>query len=434
MRLLYLTAGAAEMYCGSCMRDNALASALLARGHDVVLTPIYTPTTTDEKNVSASHVFFGGVSVFLEQNVALFRYTPAFLDRLWDSSAVLKLASKKQIKVDPTVLGQMTVSMLKGLEGHQRKEVLKMLRWLEHQPTFDAVSIPFALLIGLAKPLRESLRLPVVCTLQGEDLFLEQLPEPWKSQSLELIRRSVPDVDLFISVSDGYVGFMADYLRIPRDRIRTVPLGINLDGHTPKAARRSPPYTVGYFGRIAPEKGLHLMAEAYRRLRTRPGVPATRLLAAGYLLEEHRAYLRGIERRIQEWGLAGEFTYAGAPDRAGKIALLQQMDVMSMPATYDEPKGFTLIESMANGVPVVQPRRGAFIEIVERTGGGLLVAPDEPDALADGILALLVDRDRADALGRAGAEGVRRHYSIDTMAAAAEDVYAELARRRPGTA
>ena len=97
MRLLYLTAGAAEMYCGSCLRDNALATALLARGHDVVLAPVYTPTTTDERNVSGSKVFFGGVSVFLQQHVPLFRHTPAILDRVWDSSAVLKLASKRQI-------------------------------------------------------------------------------------------------------------------------------------------------------------------------------------------------------------------------------------------------------------------------------------------------------------------------------------------------
>src|SRR5688572_26539663 len=146
MRLLYLTAGAAEMYCGSCLRDNALASALKARGHDVLLAPVYTPTTTDEKNVSSDHVLFGGVSVFLEQHVPLFRYTPSFFDRLWDSNAVLKLASKRQIKVDPHALGDMTVSMLKGLQGHQRKEVMKMLRWVQDLPRFDAVSLPFALL------------------------------------------------------------------------------------------------------------------------------------------------------------------------------------------------------------------------------------------------------------------------------------------------
>ena len=145
MRLLYLTAGAAEMYCGSCLRDNALAAGLLARGHDVLLAPVYTPTTTDEKNVSDAHVFFGGVSVYLEQHFPMFRHTPAVFDRIWDSTAVLKVASKKQIKVDPAMLGGMTVSMLKGLGGHQRKEVLKMLRWLKDVPRFDAISLPFSL-------------------------------------------------------------------------------------------------------------------------------------------------------------------------------------------------------------------------------------------------------------------------------------------------
>jgi glycosyltransferase involved in cell wall biosynthesis len=427
MRLLYLTAGAAEMYCGSCLRDNALASALLDRGHDVVLAPVYTPTTTDERNVSQSRVLFGGISVYLEQHVPFFRHTPALLDRIWDSTAVLKLASKRQIKVDPSVLGGMTVSMLKGMDGFQRKEIDKMLQWLESEPRFDVVTLPFTLLISLARPLREVLGAPVACALQGEDLFLENLQEPWKSQSVDLIRRSLGDIDLFLAVSDYYVEFMSGYLGIARERMRVVPIGINLDGHAPQPVRRSPPYTIGFFGRIAPEKGLHVLAEAYRRLRTRPGVPATRLLAGGYLLEEHRAYLKEITSQFARWGLAEQFQYGGAPDRAGKIAMLHQMDVMSMPATYAEPKGLSLLEAMANGVPVVQPRRGAFPEIIERTGGGLLVEPDDPDALADALLALLTDRERAATLGRTGAEGVRRYYSVAEMASAAERAYGSIA-------
>jgi glycosyltransferase involved in cell wall biosynthesis len=427
MRLLYLTAGAAEMYCGSCLRDNALASALLDRGHDVVLTPVYTPTTTDERNVSQSKVLFGGVSVYLEQHVPLFRRTPAFLDRLWDATPVLRLASKRQIKVDPAVLGSMTVSMLKGVDGFQRKEIDKMLRWLESEPPFDVVTLPFTLLISLARPIREVLQAPIACALQGEDLFLDNLQEPWKTQALDLIRASLADVDVFVAVSDYYVDFMTGYLGIPRDRIRTVPIGINLEGHAAQPIRRSPPYTVGFFARIAPEKGLHVLADAYRRLRSRPGVPPTRLLAAGYLLDEHREYLKSIESAFREWGLADHFRYAGAPDRAGKIALLRQMDVMSMPSTYAEPKGLSLLEAMANGVPIVQPKRGAFPEILARTGGGVLVPADDPDALADAILQLLTDRNRAAALSQAGAEGVRQHYSVAQMAAAAERVYGELA-------
>ena len=417
------------MYCGSCLRDNALASALLDRGHDVLLTPVYTPTTTDERNVSAPKVLFGGVSVYLQQHVPIFRHTPALLDRLWDSTPVLKMASKRQIKVDPTVLGEMTVSMLRGLEGFQRKEIMKMLSWLESEPRFDVVNLPFALLISLARPLRDALKAPIACTLQGEDLFLDSLQEPWKSQSLDLIRKAVGDVDLFIAVSDYYADFMTRYLGIDRQRIRTVPLGITLDGHEVQPARRSPPYTIGYFARVAPEKGLHVLADAYHRLRSKPNAPPTRLLAAGYLLNEHRDYLSSVEQRLRDWGLAAEFTYAGAPDRAGKIALLRQMDVFSVPAVYAEPKGLSLLEAMANGVPIVQPRRGAFTEIVQRTGGGTLVVPDEPEALADALLALLIHRDRASTLGRAGADGVKRQYSVAHMAESAEKVYGEMLAR-----
>jgi glycosyltransferase involved in cell wall biosynthesis len=414
------------MYCGSCLRDNALAAALVAKGHDVVLMPIYTPTRTDETNVSQSRVFFGGISVYLEQNIPLFRHTPAFLDRLWDSPAVLKMASKRQIKVDPTFLGEMTVSMLKGTDGYQRKEVEKLVGFLKHESKFDAVSLPFALLIGLAKPIKAALGCPVVCTLQGEDLFLDQLHEPWKSEARALIRRAVPDVDRFIAVSDYYARFMVQYLGIPADRISVVPIGINVGGHESRPVRTSPPYTIGYFARIAPEKGLHVLVDAYHRLRQRPDVPETRLVAGGYLLDEHRDYLSGCERRLHDWGLDGHFTYAGAPDRDGKIALLHTFDVFSVPTTYADPKGLFLIEAMANGLPVVQPRHGAFPEIVTRTGGGLLVTPEEPEALADALLALLRDRARAATLGAAAAAGVRAHYTIDHMAASAERVYTEV--------
>ena len=303
-----------------------------------------------------------------------------------------------------------------------------MRRWLAHEPRFDVVSLPFTLLIGLARPLREALRAPIVCTLQGEDLFLEQLPQPWKSEAIDLIRRAVPDVDVFISVSEAYADAMSSYFAIPRQKIVVVPIGITLEGHRPKATRMAPPFTIGYFGRIAPEKGLHLLADAYRILRMKSGVPPTRLLAGGYMLNEHRPYLDRIERQLRDWGLTDHFRYAGAPDRAGKIALFQEMDVMSMPATYDEPKGFTLIEAMANGVPIVQPDRGAFQEIVRRTGGGLLVRPDDPQALADGLFTLLTDRQRAAQLARAGVEGVARHYTVDAMAEAAERVLQGLAQ------
>src|SRR5204863_8129073 len=188
MKILYLTGGAGEMYCGSCLRDNTLATELLARGHDVVLLPVYTPTRTDEPNVSNDKVFFGGISVYLEQYVPLFRSTPRWLDRVWDSKLMLSLAAKRSISTSPKMLGELTVSMLKGERGFQKKEIEKMLDWLKTEAAPDVVSIPYTLLISLAEPIKRALERPVCCTLQGEDLFLEGLREPYRSDALELIR------------------------------------------------------------------------------------------------------------------------------------------------------------------------------------------------------------------------------------------------------
>jgi glycosyltransferase involved in cell wall biosynthesis len=428
LRILSFTGGAGNMYCGSCLRDNALASALLARGHDVVLTPVYTPTRTDEPNVSQSHVVFGGISVYLEQHSSLFRHTPKFLDRLWDAEWVIRMASKRQLKVDPQSLGEMTVSMLRGEQGLQRKEIEKLLDWLRSEPRFDVINLPYTLLIGLAEPLRRAFGTPICCTLQGEDLFLDNLGAPWKQTSLELIRAASVYVDAFLAVSRYYLEYMPGYLNIPREKLRLVPLGINLDGYAPRRAARAEPFTIGYFARVAPEKGLHVLADAYRRLRTRPGIGPSRLVAAGYLAPEHQGYLDTISTDLTAWGLQDQFEYRGELDRAQKIAYLQSLDVLSVPATYEEPKGIFLFEAMACGVPVVQPRRGAFPEIVEKTGGGVIVDADDPEALADAMLDLWRNPSRAAALGTAGAAGVRQHYNVTAMAEAAEAVYRDVTR------
>lgn len=426
MRILSFTGGAGSMYCGSCLRDNALASELLSRGHDVVLTPVYTPTRTDERNVSKNQVFFGGISVFLEQHSALFRHSPRILDRLWDAEWVIKMASKRQIKVSPKSLGELTVSMLRGEQGFQRKEIDKLLDWLRSEPPFDVINLPYTLLIGLAESLKRTLNAAVCCTLQGEDLFLDGIGEPYKSESLTLIQSAAKHVDAFLPVSRYYQDYMPGYLGLPREKMRLVPLGINLDGYTPRPRQRSDVFTIGYFARVAPEKGLHALAEAYRQLRSRPGIGRSRLVAAGYLAPEHEEYLEKVRRDLRAWGLENEFEYRGEVDRAGKLAFFQSIDVLSVPATYQEPKGIFLFEAMASGVPVVQPRRGAFPEIIDNTGGGIIVEPDSADALADGLLELWRDPARANALGAAGAEGVKRHYTVGRMADIAEKVYQEI--------
>ena len=405
------------MYCGSCLRDNALAARLSKLGHDVTLLPFYTPTLTDEENVSRpQQVFFGGISVFLEQHSALFRKAPRFVSRMLDAPGVIKAFTSGSISVDPSQLGALTVSTLRGEQGHQRQEIDKLLEFLRDEPAPDIANIPYTLLISLAAPLKRALGCPIVMTLQGEDLFLDALPEPYRAEALALVRQQVSEVDLFIAVSEYYARYMQDYLAIPASKMRVAKLGVNVDDLTVGARSGADPFTIGFFARIAPEKGLHNLADAYRILRTEKGLPPSRLVAAGYLPPEHRPYLDGIGARLAAAGLGDEFVYRGTVDRAHKVEFFHDIDLLSVPSGYHEPKGLYLLEAMACGVPVVQPDHGAFPEMIARTGGGVLARSESGADVADAIHDLWRDPARRSELGRHGAAGVRAHYTVDHMA------------------
>ena len=429
MRITYVTAGAGGMYCGSCIRDNALAAALTAAGHDVLLLPLYTPLVTDEENVSAGRVFYNGVSVFLEQHLSLFHHTPWLVDRLWEAPWLIRAVAGRAVQTDPEKLGGMTVSVLEGRDGRQAKEIEKLLHWLREQPKPDVVDISNSMLIALARPLKEALGAPVCCTLQGEDVFLSRLDAPSRDRALALIAEHAQHVDRFLAVNDYCAARMSRFLGIPGAKIDVVPLGVHTDGYEPRTREENGGLTIGHFGRVAPEKGLHLLCEAYRRLRESGRLERGSIEVGGYLSPAYRPYLDSILDQAREWGLEGEITWRGKLDRAGKLAFLDRIDVLAVPAAYDDPKGLPLLEAMARGAPVVAPRRGAYTEFVERTGGGVLVAPDDVDAIASALADLAADPARRTELGRRGAAGVREHYTAEAMAARAADAYRKVGAR-----
>jgi glycosyltransferase involved in cell wall biosynthesis len=424
MKIAYITAGAAGMFCGSCIHDNTLVTALRALGHDALLIPTYTPIRTDEADVSQQRVFFGGINVYLQQKLSLFRHTPWFFDRLWDAPPLLRWVSRFAVRTQADQLGDLTVSMLKGELGHQQKEIHKLVDWLadDHRP--EVLTLTNALLSGIVPALKARIKAPILCALQGDDIFLEALPEAFKRQCLELIRKNCEQVDGFIATCRYYADFMAKYLGIPRARIDVIYPGLNLVGHggeTPRPKDRPP--TIGYFARICPEKGLHNLVEAFLILRQTPNAPRYRLLISGWLGENNRAYCERLREKLRDAQLLDDMEHVECPDHESKVQFLQSLDVFSVPTTYHEPKGLYILEALANGVPVVQPRHGSFPELIEATGGGILVEPDNPEALAAALGSLLEDHPRRLELGRQGKNKVHEHFHAERMARETADLY-----------
>ena len=411
------------MYCGSCLRDNVLAKSLMDAGHDVLLIPTYTPTRTDERNVSRGRLFLGGINIYLQQHYEIFRKTPRFFDRLLDFKPLLNLVTRLGISVDPADLGNLTVAMLEGMNGPLSKEIRRLARFLSKEVSPEIVTLPNSLLIALAPAIKEALDIPVVCTLQGEELFLDGLIDPFHDRAIKIIREQVKHIDAFIAVSQFGARHMADILDIPLSRIHVVPLGISFEGFVMPDKNKQDPFTIGYLARIAPEKGLHILCDAYRSFRTRSGVTDSRLWAAGYHPPEHKSYFEDIQRRMADWGHLDRFQYHGELNRQEKLHYLSRLSVFSVPTSFDDPKGLFLLEAMAAGILVVQPRRGAFTEVIQKTGGGILVEPDNPEALAHGLLDILQNPDKREELSVKAFHGVREHYHLDRMTGKAVEVF-----------
>jgi glycosyltransferase involved in cell wall biosynthesis len=390
MRIAYITAGAAGMYCGSCMRDNTLVAALCKAGHDALLIPTYTPIRTDEEDVSQQKIFFGGINVYLEQKFWLFRKTPWLFDRLLNYRWLLRWVSRFAARTKYSELGQLTISMLRGEDGKQKKEVDKLVGWLAEEMKPDVVVFTNALLSGIIPELRKRLSAPVCVTLQGDDIFLDALPEADRQRCFELIRENCKQV---------------------------IYPGINLTGHGgARTIRTEHPLTIGYFARICPEKGFQNLVDAFIELRRKPGSPPVKLKAGGWLGENHKHFFEQQVEKLHTAGLAGDFEHSECPTHADKVRFFQSVDLLSVPTTYREPKGLYILEAWANGIPVVEPRHGSFPELIESSSGGVLVEPNNPKTLADALHSILIDHDSRDRIGRAGEASVHERFTSTAMA------------------
>lgn len=436
LKIAYLTSGAAGMFCGSCMHDNTLARALTKLGCDVQLVPLYTPIRTDEESVAVDQVFLGGINVYLQQKWRVFRHLPRWLSRWLDQPWFIRLATSRGIQTKAQDLGALTISVLKGDEGFQRREVERLAEWLGSDKP-DVIVFSNMLTAGCVPAIKRRLDTTVVVTLQGDDIFLRDLPEPFQSQAFAEIRRLIPHIDGFLANSRYYADFMSEYLGIPREMIQVVPLGLDTTDFaeflTKRAARPATrPPTIGYLARLAPEKGLHILVDAFIHLHRIPGRGDVRLRIAGWLGKHNRPYVEEQLHKLRQAKLIDNVDLVGEIDRRGKIEFLKSIDVLCVPTTYREPKGLFVLEALAAGVPVVEPDHGAFPELLAQTGGGILAPPEEPIAFANALMKLLDDGEFRSSLSRAGQAVVHRSFTAQRMAEntlAALQAFASSARQ-----
>ena len=328
-------------------------------------------------------------------------------------------------------LGRLTVATLQADQPPLRAELDRLIDWLAAELRPDVVHLNNALLVGVAREIRRRLGAAVVCTLSGEDVFLEKLQQPFASQAQQLLRERCAELDALVAPNRYYAAAMAEYLDVRPEKIDIVPLGLSLEGYSEPGQRRQvrqpdQPAVIGFLARICPDKGLHLLAEALNILCNLPTMPPVVVRAAGYLHPADRPYLRNIQRQLAQWQVADRFQYVGELDRRGKIAFLQSLDVLCVPTLYRESKGLYVLEGWAAGVPAVLPAHGAFPEMVAETDGGLLFPPGDVYVLADTLKQMILNRNLAADCGLRAQRAVRQKYDISLTASRVLQIYKRI--------
>ncbi|MBK1826788.1 glycosyltransferase family 4 protein [Haloferula rosea] len=463
MNIAILTPGTGSYYCGACMRDNALAKSLHAAGHEVSLLPMYLPLQLDEEQLptAGSPIFFGGINVFLQQKLPRLQL-PRFLHKLLNNTSLLRSAAKRSHMTSARDHGEMALEMLRIEDSPFGQEMQQLIDWLARENP-DILVLGTALQAGMIRTLRQHLDVKIICSFQGEDSFLDGLPEPYKTDCWNELTARLPDADLLISPSRFYADLMRCRLDLPHQAIEVLPNGVAplqsdrelqlapeppppshaalppepplstspsaeasaKEDHSP--ARHGPEGdggalgtdakrpVIGYFARMIREKGVHHLVEAFIHLRKKLDHPDARLHIAGAVTAGDEKLVADLKRQLADAGLTDQVTWSPNVSLEEKQQILHGFTVFSVPATYPEAFGLYLIEALAAGIPVVQPDGSSFREIIAQSEAGRLVEPNQPVALAEAWNELLSQPDELERLGTNGRRAANEYYSVEAM-------------------
>ena len=426
MQVVHIVPGSGgSFYCGNCLRDSTYVNALQKAGVEVIKIPMYLPLFADEHDLADVPVFYGAISLYLKHVFPIFQKIPKWVDRMLNSGPALKLAAKMAGSTNSRGLEDMTISMLMGEHGEQKKELDQLVEWMSNYSRADVVHISNALLLGLAHKIREKLDVPVVCSLQDEDTWVNVMDMEFAIKTWELMREKSRDVDAFFVVSKYFADKMSEKLDIPADKLLITHIGLDPEEYSFRNALEKEP-AIGYVSRMCHDNGLEVLVDAFIILKKNPAMQPVKLRITGGSTGVDNKFLKGIRKKINKSGLQEDVIFHKDFEEKGRHEFFEKVNIISVPVLEGEAFGIYLLESMASGIPVVQPNLGAFKEIVALAGGGVIYEPNTPEALAKELGDLIQDPKRHGELSKNGRKGVEKHFNIHFQAARMREIYKKM--------
>ncbi len=403
MRFVQLTPGAGNFFSGAALRDHTLTNALRRLGHDVDFVPLLQKPMLEEEEAWEAPLFYDQARIYQQQQAGILnRFKSMFVDR--------KKAAKKIERMTPTERGELQVSLLQGKDGRQARELLGLIDWLKGRSP-DIIMLSDALLMGLVPEIKNTINVPVIVSLQGEARRLDAMPKTSREEATRLVTEKAHLVDAFLAPSNYYAGEMITRFGLPADKVRTIPNGITLN-HYSVTPTPPPQPTLGFLGRLCEANNLTTLLKAFKELR-KGECPDLQLRLAGAMSDGDLAFIaKTLQPLNSKYGQ--DIKILRNIPLARKVTFLHSLTALCAPEE-DEAFGLPVVEAMAVGLPVIAVKRGAFPELIDKTGGGI-IAPDDPKKLAQAISDLLKDEDKCRELGRAGRAAALEQFSVEKMA------------------
>jgi glycosyltransferase involved in cell wall biosynthesis len=409
-------------YCGNCMRDSAFSASLREAGYDAITIPMYLPLTMSAgETMDEIPVFYGAVGIYMRQ-FSILRNMPGWLEHLFNSKPMLKFAAKKAGSTRANGMEALTESMLLGSEGHQVHELNELVRFLKDHVKPDVVHLSNALLMGLAGKIRDEVGVPVVTTLQDEDVWVDAMEEGYQEKIWNLMAVKARDVDAFVAVSNFFAGKMTGRMQLPPEKVHVVNIGVNPE-HYREGLPATTPQAIGYLSRICPDNGFGILADAFILLKQDRRFATLKLRATGGMTNDDKPFLTGQMEKFEKAGVLQDVEILHPYGNVVLNNFFRTISLLSVPVLKGEAFGLYQIEALAAGIPLVQPELGAFPEIISATGGGATYKPNTPEALAAKLGELLAQPKVLETMSQTGRRSVVDKFDHKKMTGKMVKIY-----------